>query len=123
LLGWFGWKSAPRTQVASADSTTLERGAHSAATGSILAPKIKLAPQGYTVASAAPSELYTNESAKNDVPEMQQTVAALPMSPPRQRAASTTVSEAADSFDGRWGGLQEAEAGLAFNVRWALDSQ
>ena len=55
LLGWFGWKSAPRTQVASADSTTLERGAHSAATGSILAPKIKSAPQGYTVASATPN--------------------------------------------------------------------
>ena len=33
LLGLFGWKSAPQTQVASADSTTLERGAHSAATG------------------------------------------------------------------------------------------
>jgi hypothetical protein len=123
LLGLFGWKSAPRTQLASADSTILERGGHSTATGSILAPKIKLAPQGYTVASAAPSEPYTNESAKNDVPEMQQTVAALPMSPPPQQAASTTVSEPADSFDGRWGGLQEVEAGLAFNVRWALDSQ
>ena len=79
------------------------------------------------MASAAPSELYTNESAKNDVPEMQQTVAAPPMSPPQQQATSTTVSlpptEPADSFDGRWSGLQEVEAGLAFNARWALDSQ
>ena len=48
-------------KFASADSTTLERGAHSAATGSILAPKIKSAPQGYTVASAIPNEPYTNE--------------------------------------------------------------
>src|SRR5262249_29722521 len=54
LLGLFGWKSAPQTQVASADPTTLERGAHSAATGSILAPKITGAPQAYTVASANP---------------------------------------------------------------------
>ena len=49
LLGLFGWKSA---QVASAYSNALERGAHPAATGSILAPKIKFAPQVYTVASA-----------------------------------------------------------------------
>ena len=79
LLGLFGWKSAPQTQVASADSTTLERGAHSAAAGSILAPKIKPAPQGYTVASANPNEPYTNESPKNDLPEMQQSIAALSM--------------------------------------------
>ena len=91
LFGLFGWKSAPGTQVASADPTTLERGAHSAATGSILAPKIKLAPQGYTVASATPNEPYTNEAAKNDVPELQQTAAALPM-PAQQEAASATVS-------------------------------
>ena len=125
LFGLFGWKSAPRTQVASADSTTLERGAHSAATGSILAPKIKSAPQGYTVASATPNEPYTNES-PNDVPEMQQTVAVLPMSP-QQEAASATVSmvptEPADSFESRWSGLQKAEAGIAFDARWALDSQ
>jgi hypothetical protein len=126
LFGLFGWKSVPRTQVASADSTTLERGAHSAATGSILAPKIKLAPKGYTVASATPNEPYTNEL-PNDVPQMQQTVAALPMSPPQQEAASATVSmvptEAADSFESRWSGLQKAEADLAFDARWALDSQ
>jgi murein L,D-transpeptidase YafK len=79
LLGLFGWKSAPQTQVASADSTTLERGAHSAAAGTILAPKIKPAPQGYTVASANPNEPYTNESPKNDLPEMQQSIAALSM--------------------------------------------
>ena len=125
LFGLFGWKSAPRTQVASADSTTLERGAHSAATGSILAPKIKLAPKGYAVASATPNEPYTNDSTKNDVPEMQQTVAALPMSP-QQEAASATVSMvptgAADSFESRWSGLQKAEAGLAFNARWGMDS-
>ena len=124
LFGLFGWKSAPQTQVASADSTTLERGAHSAATGSILAPKIKLAPQGYTVASAAPNEPYTNEAAKNDVPEKQQTVAALPMSP-QQEAASAAVSmvPTADSFESRWSALQKADAGLAFNARWVLDSQ
>jgi hypothetical protein len=125
LFGLFGWKSAPRTQVASADSTTLERGAHSAATGSILAPKIKSAPQGYTVASATPNEPYTNES-PNDVPEMQQTFAVLPMSP-QQEAASATVSmlptEPAASFESRWNGLQKAEAGLAFDARWALGSQ
>ena len=115
LFGLFGWQSAPRAQVASADSTTLERGAHPAATGSILAPKIKFAPQVYTVASATPSEPYTNESANNDVPEMQQTIAPLPMPPPQQ--------EPADSFESRWGGLQKVEAGLAFNARWALDSQ
>jgi hypothetical protein len=91
LFGLFGWKSAAGTQVASADPTTLERGAHSAATGSILAPKIKLAPEGYTVASATPNEPYTNEAAKNDVPELQQTAAALPM-PAQQEAASATVS-------------------------------
>src|SRR5215831_960075 len=127
LFGLFGWKSVPRTQVASADSTTLERGAHSAATGSILAPKIKLAPQSYTVASATPNEPYTNESSWNDVPEMQQTVAALPMFPPQQEAASAIVSmlptEPADSFESRWNGLQKAETGLAFDARWALDSQ
>ena len=43
LFGLFGIKSAPKTQVASADPTTLERGAHSATTGSIVAPKVKLA--------------------------------------------------------------------------------
>ena len=125
LFGLFGWKSAPRTQVASANSTTLERGAHSAATGSILAPKIKSAPQGYTVASATPNEPYTNEL-PNDVPQMQQTVAALPMSP-QQEAAWATVSmvptEPANSFESRWSGLQKAEAGLAFDARWALNSQ
>jgi hypothetical protein len=126
LFGLLGWKSAPQTQVASADSTTLEHGAHSAATGSILAPKIKSAPQGYTVASATPSEPYTNDSTKNDVPEMQQTVAALPMSA-QQEAASATMNmvpiEPADSFESRWNGLQKAETGLAFNARWALDTQ
>jgi hypothetical protein len=126
LFGLFGWKSAPRTQVASADSTTLERGTHSAAaTGSILAPKIKSAPQGYTVASAIPNEPFTNES-PNGIPEMQQTVAVLPMSL-QQEAASATMSmvptEPADSFESRWNGLQKAEAGLAFDARWALDSQ
>jgi hypothetical protein len=125
LFGLFGWKSAPRTQIASADSTTLERGAHSPATGSILAPKINLAQQGYTVASATPNEPYANELPNG--PEMQQTVAALPMSPPQQEAASATVSmvpaEPADSFESRWSGLQKAEAGLAFDARWALDSQ
>jgi hypothetical protein len=99
---------------------------HSAATGSILAPKIKLAPQGYTVASATPNEPYTNDSTKNDVPEMQQTVAVLPM-PPQQEAASAIVSmvptQPADSFESRWSGLHKTEIGLAFDARWALDSQ
>jgi hypothetical protein len=115
LFGLFGWKSAPRTEVASADLTTLERGGHSAATGSILAPKIRLAPQGYTVASATPNELYTSESPKNNV------------SPAQQEAASAMVSmvptEPTDSFESRWSGLRKAEAGLAFDARWALDSQ
>jgi murein L,D-transpeptidase YafK len=127
LLGLFGWKSDPQTQVASADPTTLERGAHSAATGSILAPKIKLAPQGYTVASANPNEPYTNESPKNDRSEIQQTLAALPMPSWQQTAASATVSivttEPADSFESRWSGLQKAETGVAFNARWAPDSK
>src|SRR6478672_11322324 len=74
LFGLFGWKSAPRPQVASADSTTLERGAHPAATGSILAPKIKLTPQVYTVASAAPNE-------------MQEVFAQSPLPLPQQEAA------------------------------------
>jgi hypothetical protein len=125
LLGLFGWKSAPPTQVASADSTTLERGAHSAASGSILAPKIKAAPQGYTVASANPDEPYTNESPKNDLPEPQQSIAALPMPSWQQIAASAPLSivptEPTDSFESRWGGLQRAEAGLPFTDRWALD--
>ena len=98
-----------------------------AATGSILSPKIKLAPQGYTVASATLNEPHTNESPKNEVPEMQQTVAALPMSPQHQEVPSVTMSmvpaESADSFESRWSGMQKAEAGLAFNARWALDSQ
>jgi hypothetical protein len=114
LFGLLGWKSAPRTQVASAESTTLERGAHPAATGSILAPKIKVTPQLYTVASATPNE-------------MQEVFAQLPLPLPQQEAASTTVGvkpiEPTDSFENRWGGLQKAEAGLAFNARWFLDSQ
>ena len=126
LVGFFGWKSAQQTQVASADSTTLERGAHSAATGSILAPKIKSAPQGYTVASATPNEPYTNESPWNDVPEMQQTVAALAMSA-QQEAASATVSmvptDPTDSFESRWSALQKSETSVEFKDRWALGSQ
>ena len=125
LLGLFGWKSAPQTQVASADSTTLERGAHSAAAGSILAPKIKPAPQGYTVASANPNEPYTNELPNNDLPEMQQAIAALSTPSWQQVApsapASMVPSEPTDSFESRWSGLQRAEAGLPFNDRWALD--
>jgi murein L,D-transpeptidase YafK len=125
LLGLFGWKSPPQTQVASADSTTLERGAHSAAAGTILAPKIKPAPQGYTVASANPNEPYTNESPKNDLPEMHQSIAALSMPSWQQVAPSAPVSmvpsEPTDSFESRWSGLQRAEAGLPFNDRWALD--
>ena len=127
LLGLFGWKSAPQTQVASADPTTLERDAHSAATGSILAPKIKLAPQAYAVATANPDEPYTIESPKYDLPQMQQAVAELGMSPQQQAPASATLSmappEPADSFDSRWSGLEKAEPGLPFNARWALDSK
>jgi murein L,D-transpeptidase YafK len=134
VLGLFGWKSAPRTQVASVDSNALERGAHPAATGSILAPKIKFAPQVYTVASASSDEPYRNDSAKTDVPEMQETPTALPEFLAQQQAASalarrndSTVSmvltELPSSFEGRWSGLQTVEAGLAFNARWALESQ
>ena len=127
LLGLFGWKSAPQTQVASADPTTLERDAHSAATGSILAPKIKLAPQAYAVATANPDEPYTIESPKYDLPQMQQAVAELGMS---SAAASTRFSHtehgtarAGRLFDSRWSGLEKAEPGLPFNARWALDSK
>ena len=124
LLGLFGWKSAPQTQVAYADPTTLERGAHAAATGSILAPKTKLAPQSYTVASASPNELYTNELPQNDLPELQQSIAALPKPSWQQITASAPVSmrppEPANSFESRWSGLQRAEAGLPFNDRWAI---
>ena len=80
LFGLFGWKSAPGTQVASADPTTLERGGHSAITGSTLAPKAKLAPQVYAVADATSSRPYKYEFAKSDVLEMQQTVAEQPKS-------------------------------------------
>jgi len=77
------------------------------------------------VASATPNEPYTNEL-PNDVPQMQQAVAALPM-PAQQEAASATVSmvptEPADSFESRWSALQKTAAGLAFNARWVLDSQ
>jgi hypothetical protein len=48
----------------SADPTVLERGMHSAATGSILAAKIKLALQRYTVASASPNELFADNAAQ-----------------------------------------------------------
>ena len=78
LFGLFGLKSAPKTQVASADPTTLERGAHSAATGSIVPPKAKLASQIYTVTGADPSEPPKNEPTENDASELQQTVAAQP---------------------------------------------
>jgi len=128
LLGLFGWKSATRTQVASADSNALERGAHSVATGSILAPKIKFAPQIYTVASASPDEPYRNDSAKTDAP------AALPEFLAQQEAASALArrndsivsrvpTELPGSFESRWSGLQQVEAGLAFNARWSLESQ
>ena len=131
LLGLFGWKSA---QVASAYSNALERGAHPAATGSILAPKIKFAPQVYTVASASPDEPYRNDLAKTDVPEMQETPTALPEFLAQQQAASalarpndSTVSmvptEVPGSFESRWSGLQKVEAGIAFNARWAPKSQ
>jgi hypothetical protein len=126
LLGLFGWKSAPPTQVASAETATLERGAHSAVTGSILAPKIKLAPQGYTVASADPNEPYTSEWPKNDLPELQHLIAAVPMPSWQQIAASAPVSllplEPTDSFESRWKGLRRPDEGLPFNARWALDA-
>jgi hypothetical protein len=58
---------------------------------------------------------------------MQEVFAQLPMSLPQQEVASTIVSiqptEPTDSFENRWGGLQKAEARLAFNARWVLDSQ
>jgi murein L,D-transpeptidase YafK len=124
LFGLLGWKSTPKTQVASADATTLERGAQSAATGSVLAPKMKPAPQGYVVASANPNEPFTNEPRKNDLPEIQQTVALLPMLPLQDEAiVSILPTEPVDSFESRWSGLLKAEVGLPFNARWALDSQ
>ena len=33
------------------------------------------------------------------------------------------LTELPSSFEGRWSGLQTVEAGLAFNARWALESQ
>jgi hypothetical protein len=126
LLGWFGWKSAPQTQVASADPGILERGGHSAATGSILAPKIKLAPQSYAVASANPNEVYTNDAPTNDLPEVHQPIPALQMPFWQQIAASVPLTmvplEAADSFESRWSGPRQAE-NATFDARWALDSR
>ena len=134
LFGLFGWKSAPGTQVASADPTTLERGGHSAVTGSTLAPKAKLAPQVYAVADATSSGPYKNEPAKSDVLEMQQTVAGQPKSVLLQvvnaawslesdNAVSSLPTEPTESFESRWSGLQRSESGVEFNARWALDSQ
>ena len=134
LFGLFGWKSAPGTQVASADPTTLERGGHSAVTGSTLAPKAKLAPQVYAVADATSSRPYKNESAKSDVLEMQQTVAEQPKSVLLQvvnaawslesdNAVSSLRDEPTESFESRWSALQRSESSVEFNARWALDSQ
>jgi hypothetical protein len=128
LFGLFGLKSAPKTQVASADPTTLERGAPSAATGSIVPPKVKLASQIYTVTGADPSEPPKNESAKNDAPEPQKTVAAQPEPLPQQEADSAlspgsdnTVSALptgrADSFESRWSGLQKSDLGAGFAIK------
>jgi hypothetical protein len=75
-------------------------------------------------ATANPNEPYTNESPNNDLPELQQSIAALPMPSWQQIAASAPVSMVpTDSFESRWSGLQKAEAALAFNARWALDSK
>jgi hypothetical protein len=134
LFGLFGWKSAPGTQVASADPATLERGGHSAVTGSTLAPKPKLAPQVYAVADATSSGPYKNESAKSDILEMQQTVAGQPKSVLLQvvnaawslesdNAVSSLPTEPTESFESRWSGLQRSASGVEFNARWALDSQ
>jgi hypothetical protein len=65
---------------------------------------------------------------------MQETPTPLPEFLAQQQAASalarrndSTVSmvltELPSSFEGRWSGLQTVEAGLAFNARWALESQ
>ena len=86
------------------------------------------------MASASPDEPYRNDSAKTDVPEMQETPTALPEFLAQQQAASalarpndSTVSmvptEVPGSFESRWSGLQKVEAGIAFNARWALGSQ
>ena len=127
LLGWFGWKSASQAQVASADLTILEHGAHSAATGSILTPKAKLLSQSYALASANPNELYANDPPGYDQFEVQQPIAALQMPSWRHIAASVPVStvppEAAEFFESRWSALQTTEAGLPFDARWALDSR
>ncbi len=127
LLGLFGWKSAPQTQVASADSATIERGAHSAATGSILAPKIKLAPPSYTLASANPDELDASGPPRNDLSGVRAPIAALQIPSWQHIAASVPVSmgppEPAHSFESRWSGLQSIAPGLPFNDRWALNSQ
>jgi hypothetical protein len=36
---------------------------------------------------------------------------------------SMVPTEVPGSFESRWSGLQKVEAGLAFNARWALESQ
>ena len=133
LLGLFGWKSAPQTQVASADLTILERGSHSVTTKLTLAPKAKLTPQEYTVAGVTLGGPDKNELAKNEVPDVQQIVMTQPKSVLQQvaNAASSTETddtvsalptEPNDSFASRWNGLK-AETGLEFNERWALDLQ
>ena len=134
LFGLFGIKSAPKTQVASADPTTLERGAHSATTGSIVAPKVKVPSQIYTVSRADPREPPKNEPTENDASELQQTVAAQPKSvlqqvanaawsPESDNTVSALPTEPTESFESRWSGLQRSESGVEFSARWALDSQ
>ena len=136
LFGLFGWRPASQTQVASIDSATQERGADSATTGSTVTPKAKPAPQIDTVAGAKPksSEPPKNELAKNDAPEPQQTAAAQPKPVPQQEAnaapppaSDNTVSAPptvpADTFDGRWSGLQKSESRVEFKFRWALGSR
>ena len=77
------------------------------------------------MASANPDEPYTNELPKNDLPQMQQTVAELAMSSQQQEArfghSEHGTDRAGRLFESRWSGLQKAEAGLPFNARWALD--
>jgi murein L,D-transpeptidase YafK len=123
--GVFGSRS---TQVAATDSSTQERGAEAATTGTT--PKAKSGPRNdtETVAAAkarpsksvvARSDAPKSDAPKSDTPKSapQQTAAAKPKSPTQQEASAEplppsggTISGAqptvpTGSFDGRWGGL------------------
>jgi hypothetical protein len=122
----FGSKPAAQTQVSSDDSTTRDRSADSATTGSIALPKAKPAAQVETVAAAETksSKARDNYSVKsgareNDTPKSESRLTATVQPTPtfKQEAnaqplasdddtLSAPPTTPADSFASRWGGLQ-----------------